>query len=151
MKRLYDRRLLPASGFELLQPCRLRRRGIHVVAYEKNLDQGKGTGTVSAAQSKFSEGGGNSGGACRRDWGKSRGSLSGGDWSADGTSVFMPSVTSKHTQVILRVDEAGKAEVVLEGDANTMFWWMLQSPDGRYGMLEAKVPGDNNAWMVKNL
>jgi DNA-binding winged helix-turn-helix (wHTH) protein/Tol biopolymer transport system component len=76
--------------------------------------------------------------------------LSNGDWSADGNSVFMPSVTSKHTQVILRVDEAGKAEVVLEGDANTMFWWMLQSPDGRYGMLEAKVPGDNNAWMVKN-
>jgi len=36
-----------------------------------------------------------------------------------------------------------------------MFWWMLQSPDGRYGMLEAKVPGDNNAWinvwMVKNI
>ncbi len=67
----------------------------------------------------------------------------------------MPSVTSKHTQVILRVDEAGKAEVVLEGDANTMFWWILQPPDGRYGLLEAKVPGDNNAWinvwMVKNI
>jgi hypothetical protein len=76
--------------------------------------------------------------------------LSGGDWSADGNSVFMPSVTSKHTQVILRVDEAGKAEVVLKGDANTMFWWMLQSPDGRYGMLEAKVAGDDNAWIVKS-
>ena len=52
--------------------------------------------------------------------------------------------------MILRVDEAGKAEVVLEGDANTMFWWILQPPDGRYGLLEAKVPGDNNAWIVKN-
>jgi hypothetical protein len=36
MKRLYDRRLLPAPAFELLQPRRLRRRGIHVVAYRKN-------------------------------------------------------------------------------------------------------------------
>jgi hypothetical protein len=42
------------------------------------------------------------------------------------------------------------AEAVLEGDANTKYWWILQSPDGRYGMLEAELPGDNNAWMVKN-
>ena len=77
-------------------------------------------------------------------------SLPNGDWSADCKSVFIPSVTSKGTPVILDVNEAGKAEVVLEGDANTTFWWMLQSPDGRYGMLEANIPGDNNAWMVKN-
>ena len=78
--------------------------------------------------------------------------LASGDWSADGKKVFMPSVTSKDKQVILGVNEAGKAEVVLEGDATTKFWWLLQSPDGRYGMLliEAKVPGDNNFWMVKN-
>jgi DNA-binding winged helix-turn-helix (wHTH) protein/Tol biopolymer transport system component len=76
--------------------------------------------------------------------------LQNGDWSADGKSVFVPSVTSKDMRVILDVNEAGKAEVVLEGDANTMFWWFLESPDGRYGMLEATVPGDNNAWMVKN-
>ena len=63
-----------------------------------------------------------------------------GDWSADGKSVFMPSITSKDTPVILDVNEAGKAEVVLEGDANTIFWWFLQSPDGRYGMLEADGP-----------
>jgi hypothetical protein len=48
------------------------------------------------------------------------------------------------------LNEAGKAEVFLEGDANTILWWLLQSPDGRDGMLEAEVPGDNNAWMVKN-
>lgn len=30
------------------------------------------------------------------------------------------------------------------------FWWMIQSPDGRYGMLEAAVPGDDNAWMIEN-
>jgi hypothetical protein len=62
----------------------------------------------------------------------------------------MQSVTSKDTPVIIEVNEAGKAEVVLEGDANTAFWWMIQSPDGRYGILEAEVPGDNNAWMVDN-
>jgi Tol biopolymer transport system component len=73
-----------------------------------------------------------------------------GDWSADGKSVFMQSVTSKGTPVILDVNEAGKAEVVLEGDPNTMFWWMIQSPDGRHGILEAEVPGDNNAWMIEN-
>jgi DNA-binding winged helix-turn-helix (wHTH) protein/Tol biopolymer transport system component len=75
--------------------------------------------------------------------------LQNGDWSADGKSVFVPSVTSKDMRVILNVNEAGKAEVVLQG-ANTIFWWFLQSPDGRYGVLEATVPGDNNAWMVKN-
>ena len=73
-----------------------------------------------------------------------------GDWSADGKSVFMQSVTSKGTPVILDVNEAGKAEVVLEGDPNTTFWWMIQSPDGRHGILEAEVPGDNNAWMIEN-
>jgi DNA-binding winged helix-turn-helix (wHTH) protein/Tol biopolymer transport system component len=73
-----------------------------------------------------------------------------GDWSADGKSVFIQSVTSKNTPVILDVNEVGKAEAVLEGDANTSFWWMIQSPDGRYGILGAEVPGDNNAWMVEN-
>jgi dipeptidyl aminopeptidase/acylaminoacyl peptidase len=76
--------------------------------------------------------------------------LSNGDWSADGKSLFVPSFTSRATPVILDVNEAGKAVVVLEGDANTGFWWMIQSPDGRHGMLEADVPGDNNAWMIEN-
>ena len=73
-----------------------------------------------------------------------------GDWSADGKNVFMKSVTSKETPVMLAVNEAGKAEVVLEGDANTAFWWMIQSPDGRYGILGTEIPGDNNAWMVED-
>lgn len=77
-------------------------------------------------------------------------SIGNGDWSADGKSVFMQSVTSKDRPVILDVNEAGKAEVVFEGDPNTMFDWLLQSPDGRYGILEVDVPGDNNVWMVDN-
>jgi Tol biopolymer transport system component len=72
-----------------------------------------------------------------------------GDWSTDGKSIFMPSITSENRPVILDVNEAGKAEVVLEGDANTRFEWLLQSRDGRYGMLEEEVPGENNVWMVE--
>jgi DNA-binding winged helix-turn-helix (wHTH) protein len=78
-----------------------------------------------------------------KDW-----PLFAGDWSADSKSVFMPSVTPEFTPVILAIKEAGMAEVVLEGNANTNFAWMIQSPDGRYGILEMPIPGDNNAWMV---
>jgi hypothetical protein len=51
--------------------------------------------------------------------------------------------------VILQVDRAGQASVLLEGDANVEFWWIVPSPDGRYGIIEARVPGDNNAWMLE--
>jgi hypothetical protein len=53
----------------------------------------------------------------------------------------MPSLTSKATSVILDVNEVGKAEVVLEGEANTNFWFLIQTPDGSYGILGAEVPG----------
>jgi hypothetical protein len=43
--------------------------------------------------------------------------LTNGDWSADGKSVFMQSVTTKGTPVILDVNKAGKAKVAFEGDA----------------------------------
>jgi hypothetical protein len=49
---------------------------------------------------------------------------------------------------MLEVDRAGKASVVLEGAANTAFMWMIPSPDGRFGILDVEVPGDNNVWMV---
>jgi len=76
--------------------------------------------------------------------------LSNGDWSADGKSVFMPSFTPKSEPVVLEVDETGKAEVALQGNANTGFRSMIQSPDGRYGLLVEDLPGENNAWMVDN-
>jgi DNA-binding winged helix-turn-helix (wHTH) protein/Tol biopolymer transport system component len=72
------------------------------------------------------------------------------DWSADGRSVFMPSITPKGVQVILEVDQAGKANVVLQGNANTYFGFMIQSPDGQYGLLMEVTPAENNAWMVDN-
>jgi dipeptidyl aminopeptidase/acylaminoacyl peptidase len=72
-----------------------------------------------------------------------------GDWSADGKSIFVPSITSKATWVILEVNEAGRAKVVLESDPYTRFWFLIQSPDGRYGILGVEIPGDNNVWMVE--
>jgi DNA-binding winged helix-turn-helix (wHTH) protein/Tol biopolymer transport system component len=73
-----------------------------------------------------------------------------GDWNADGSALLVSSVTPSGTPVILEVNKAGKASVVLEGAAGTPFFFMIQSPDGHHGILEALVPGDNNAWMVDN-
>ena len=73
-----------------------------------------------------------------------------GDWNADGTGLLIPSATPAGTPVILEVNRAGKTSVVLEGAVNTPFGFMLQSPDGRHGLLGAVVPGDNNAWMIDN-
>jgi Tol biopolymer transport system component len=72
------------------------------------------------------------------------------DWSADGRTVLMQSVTPKGTPVILEVDQKGKAHVVLQGVANTEFGAMIQSPDGRYGLLQEVTQAENNAWMVDN-
>jgi len=52
--------------------------------------------------------------------------------------------------VILAVNETGKAEVVFQGQAGAAFEWMIQSPDGRYGIVEMFIQGDNHAWMVEN-
>lgn len=73
-----------------------------------------------------------------------------GDWTADGKGLLVPSVTPTGTSVILEVNRAGKASVVLESTANIAFEYMIQSPNGHYGILGAAVPGDNNAWMVDN-
>jgi hypothetical protein len=62
----------------------------------------------------------------------------------------MPSFTPKSEPVILEVNETGKAEVALQGNTNTGFRSMIQSPDGRYGLLVEDLPGENNAWMVDN-
>ena len=76
--------------------------------------------------------------------------LSSVDWSANSRTVFMPSVTPNGIQVILEVDQAGKASVVLQGNANARFLALIQSPDGQYGLLIEETPAENNAWMVDN-
>lgn len=71
------------------------------------------------------------------------------DWSADGRTVFMPSVTADGTPVILEVDQSGKARVVLQGGADSGFSAMIQSPDGQYGLLTEWMQA-GNVWMVEN-
>jgi hypothetical protein len=70
-------------------------------------------------------------------------------WSADGKSILCR-VSRQSYFGIPDVNEAGKAEVVLEGEANTNLWFLIQSPDRAMESWGAEVPGDNNAWMVEN-
>ena len=72
------------------------------------------------------------------------------DWSADGARVFIRSITPAGVPVILALNGAGRAEVVIEGQVNSNFAFFIQSPNGRHGILEIPTPGDNNAWMVEN-
>jgi DNA-binding winged helix-turn-helix (wHTH) protein/Tol biopolymer transport system component len=72
------------------------------------------------------------------------------DWSSDSKGVFIRSVTPKGAPVILAFNEAGNVEVAIEGHADSYFSFFIQSPNGRYGILEMPTPGDNNAWMVEN-
>lgn len=73
-----------------------------------------------------------------------------GDWSADGKVILMESHTVNRRSVILQVDQAGRVSVLLEGDRNVEFSWIAPSPDGRYGIIETEVPGDNNAWILQS-
>jgi DNA-binding winged helix-turn-helix (wHTH) protein/Tol biopolymer transport system component len=69
-------------------------------------------------------------------------------WSANSKSLFIQSRTPNGGCAILEVNKAGKIEVAIE--VNSEFAYLIQSPDGRYGMLEMTTPGDNNAWMFDN-
>jgi hypothetical protein len=40
--------------------------------------------------------------------------------------------------------------MVLQGNANTEFEAMIQSPDEQYGLLLADPPAETNAWIVDN-
>jgi DNA-binding winged helix-turn-helix (wHTH) protein/Tol biopolymer transport system component len=76
--------------------------------------------------------------------------LSNVDWSADGARVFIRSITPAGVPVILALNEAGKAEVVIKGEVDSNFAFFIQSSDGQHGILEIPTPDDNNAWMVEN-
>jgi len=77
------------------------------------------------------------------------GPLGGIDWAADNKSLFVTSQTAKGEPVILGVEPNGNHRVLLEGDSATQYWWVIPSPDGRDGALEA-VTGKNNVWMIEN-
>ena len=78
-----------------------------------------------------------------KDWPLAR-----GDWAANSQTLFMPSYAPNGLPVILEVDQTGKAKVVLRGNANIDFGFVIQSPDGRNGLVCESVPSDSNAWMV---
>ena len=71
------------------------------------------------------------------------------DWAADSKSVFVASQSANGAPVILGVEPSGNHRVLLQGDSATQYWWVVPSPDGRYGALEA-VTGENNVWMIEN-
>jgi len=71
------------------------------------------------------------------------------DWASDGKSVLVGSRTGNGVPVILGVEPNGNHRVLLEGDRATQYWWVVESPDGRYVAL-TEVTGANNVWMVEN-
>jgi DNA-binding winged helix-turn-helix (wHTH) protein/Tol biopolymer transport system component len=71
------------------------------------------------------------------------------DWAAGGESVFVEGLAPNGAPVVLDVEPAGNHRVLLEGDKQTQFWWIIPSPDGRYAALE-EVTGENNVWMIEN-
>jgi Tol biopolymer transport system component len=72
------------------------------------------------------------------------------DWAANGQTVLMNSRAPSGLPVILEVDQAGKAKVVLRGSENIGLAFMIQSPDGRYGLVLESIPSDSNAWIVND-
>jgi hypothetical protein len=80
-----------------------------------------------------------------KDW-----PLAGGDWGANGQTMFIPSHSPGGVPVILEVDQTGKAKVVLQGKLNTDFGWIIQSPDSRHAVVEEYIPTDNDAWILSD-
>ncbi len=80
-----------------------------------------------------------------KDW-----PVRGGDWGTSGQTVFAASQAPNGLPVILEVDQTGKAKVVLQGSSNISFGFMIQSPDGRYGLVAEATPSDSNAWIVND-
>jgi len=75
--------------------------------------------------------------------------LKGVDWTAQGRSVLIGSVTPSGASVILDVDLDGNAHVLLETGPHAQVLWAIPSPDGRYAALNV-LTGENNVWMVEN-
>ena len=80
-----------------------------------------------------------------KDW-----PLINGDWATNSRTVLMRSHAPNGLPVVLEVDQTGKAKVVLHGSPNTDIGFMIQSPDGRYGLLAELIPSDSNAWIVND-
>ena len=71
------------------------------------------------------------------------------DWSADGKALLVASVNTQDVPVVLSFDIEGNVKVLLQGDRNIPFRWVIPSPDGKYGALAVST-GESNVWMVEN-
>lgn len=72
------------------------------------------------------------------------------DWSSDNRTLFIRSITPQGAPVIVAFDESGKSDLAMKGEQDTHYSFFIQSPNGRYAILEMPTSGDNNAWMVEN-
>jgi hypothetical protein len=71
------------------------------------------------------------------------------DWTADGTAILVPSLTSKGTTALLQIDRNARAKVLWEGEKDFYFDWTIPSPDGHRLAFAGRV-GENNVWRVEN-
>jgi hypothetical protein len=71
------------------------------------------------------------------------------DWSADSKVLLTASVNTEDVPVVLSFDIEGNVKVLLQGDRNIPFDWVMPSPDGKYGALKVST-GESNVWMVEN-
>lgn len=78
-------------------------------------------------------------------WGR----LYGVDWSADGTAILVPSLSSKGSTALLQINMHAQATVLWEGSKDFDFGWTIPSPDGRHVLFNGRV-GENNEWLIEN-
>src|SRR5277367_3831166 len=71
-----------------------------------------------------------------------------GDWRANCQAVFLPSRSPGGVPIILKVDQTGKAKVVLEGKRNVDLGWMIHSPGYAPPVVGKYILTDNNARIV---
>lgn len=71
------------------------------------------------------------------------------DWSADGTAILAPSLSSKGSTALLQINMHAQATVLWEGGKDFNFGWTIPSPDGRHVVFNGRV-GENNVWSIEN-
>jgi len=71
------------------------------------------------------------------------------DWNGDSETIFVPSVSSNGSSVLLEIDQQGNAQVLLTAEKDRRIGWAFPSPDGQHLAL-MQVVGENNAWMLEN-
>ena len=71
------------------------------------------------------------------------------DWTGARKSVYVIALKSDGTSDVVEVEPDGNYRLVLPGNEDRRYWWAIQSPDGRYALLE-QITGENNVWMLEH-